>query len=412
MTVVSSFTSDLPNSVTRVFRGSYHAVFFRSLIATAIILYISLVQATDQAKERPVRIVRTGTAAQPSFAVTGLTPAQLRSLRALNWDRDTWNKLFSVYVVSKTVTPLPPIYGDYTVLSDRLVFEPAFPLKPGLTYRASFLPAALATVFSGQEKKQQLFSLPGPSSKPTTTVIQVYPSGTLLPENQLKFYIHFSHPMSRGEAYQNIRLRDKDGKVVPFPFLELAEELWEPQGTRFTLLFDPGRIKRGLKPREEVGPALLSGGSYTLVIDRGWRDAGGKPMKRTFQKKFRVSEPDDTQPNPQRWKITAPEATTNQPLRVLFREPLDHAMLQRVIGVVNSGGKTVAGDVTVDQQESRWSFQPTIPWQPGEYQLLVSSDLEDRAGNSIGRPFEVDVFRQVEPKVTHKTIRLPFRVDR
>ena len=85
-------------------------------------------------------------------------------------------------------------------------------------------------------------------------------------------------------------------------------------------------------------------------------------------------------------------------------------MLQRVIGVVDPSGKSVTGSVTVDQQESRWSFQPAVAWQAGEYQLLVSSDLEDRAGNSIGRPFEVDVFRQVEPKITRKTIRLPVRI--
>ena len=218
--------------------------------------------------------------------------------------------------------------------------------------------------------------------------------------------------MSRGAAYQNIRLLDGNGKTVPFPFLELAEELWEPEGKRFTLLFDPGRIKRGLKPREEVGPALITGGTYTLVINHAWRDASGRPLKTTFRKKFRVSDPDDRQPDPREWKITAPAATTNTPLRVLFSEPLDHAMLQRVMGIVNSNGKPVAGSVTVDQQETRWSFQPAIAWQPGGYQLLVSSDLEDRAGNSIGRPFEVDVFRQVEPKITRKTIRLPFLIER
>ena len=407
-----TFTSDLSDSVVRVQRYPYHAIFFRSLLVSIILPCVSLGQAADRGKQDPVRIVRAGTANQASFAVTGLTAEQLKSLRALKWEREAWNKLFAIYVINKTARPVPAIYGDYRVSSDRLLFEPAFPLKPGLTYRATFLPAALATVFSGQQKKEQLFSLPGPSTTPSTTVTQVYPSGHLLPENQLKFYIHFSQPMSRGDAYQNIRLLDHQGKAILFPFLELAEELWEPQGKRFTLLFDPGRIKRGLKPREEVGPALLTGGSYTLVINQAWRDASGKPLKTTFRKKFRVSDPDDKQPNPRKWKITAPAATTTLPLRVLFSEPLDHAMLQRVIGVVDANGKPVAGNVTVDQEETRWSFQPAIGWRAGEYQLLVSSDLEDRAGNSIGRPFEVDVFRQVEPKITRKTIRLSFRVGR
>ena len=107
--------------------------------------------------------------------------------------------------------------------------------------------------------------------------MKVYPSRDLLPENLLQFYIFFSAPMSRGEAYRRITLLDiATGKIVDAPFLELDEELWSPDGTRFTLVFDPGRIKRGLKPREEVGPVLEAGKSYSLVIDRQWLDALGK----------------------------------------------------------------------------------------------------------------------------------------
>ena len=93
--------------------------------------------------------------------------------------------------------------------------------------------------------------------------------------------------MSRGEAYRHIRLLDGAGKPVDTPFLELDEELWLRDGTRFTLLFDPGRIKRGLKPREELGPVLEAGKSYQLVIDRDWLDAEGNPLKTEFRKTLR-----------------------------------------------------------------------------------------------------------------------------
>ena len=49
------------------------------------------------------------------------------------------------------------------------------------------------------------------------------------------------------------------------PFLELEQELWSGDGRRFTLLFDPGRIKRGLKPREEQGPSSSRGFSPRLI---------------------------------------------------------------------------------------------------------------------------------------------------
>ena len=120
-----------------------------------------------------------------------------------------------------------------------------------------------------------------PAHPITLTVVEsVYPSAEILPENLLRFYLQFSAPMSRGEAYTHIRLLDAAGRAVADPFLELNEELWSGDGRRFTLLFDPGRIKRGLKPREEVGPVLEAGKSYTLVIDRQWPDAQGNPLAR------------------------------------------------------------------------------------------------------------------------------------
>src|SRR5262249_5583071 len=157
--------------------------------------------------------------------------------------------------------------------------------------------------------------------------VHVYPTRDRLPENQLKFYLHFSAPMSRGEAYDRVRLLDDKGKLVEKPFLELAEELWDDSGTRFTLFFDPGRIKRGLKPREIYGPALEEGKSYTFVVDRGWPDAEGNPLKAEFRKSFRVGPPDDTQPDVANWKLTPPSPGTDAPLTVTFPEPLDHAML-------------------------------------------------------------------------------------
>ena len=59
----------------------------------------------------------------------------------------------------------------------------------------------------------------------------VYPSRAMLPENLLRLYIHFSAPMSRGEAYRRIRLLDATGKPVDDPFLELDEELWSRDGS-------------------------------------------------------------------------------------------------------------------------------------------------------------------------------------
>src|SRR5262249_16103659 len=151
-----------------------------------------------------------------------------------------------------------------------------------------------------------------------------------LPENQLKFYLHFSAPMGKGGSYSHIRLLDDKGRAVQAPFLELDEELWDAQQRRFTLFLDPGRIKRGLKPREEVGPVLEEGKSYTLVVDKSWNEAEGNVLRDSFRKKFTVGPPDNDPIDPDKWKFRSPSAVTpneREPLTVNFPKPLDHALL-------------------------------------------------------------------------------------
>jgi hypothetical protein len=112
------------------------------------------------------------------------------------------------------------------------------------------------------------FDIPRLTLESTTRVEHVYPSAGELPENQLKLYVFFSAPMRRGEAWQRVHLLDSDGKPVELAFLEIDQELWDRDHTRLTILFDPGRIKRGLLPLAESGKILEAGKRYTLAIDR------------------------------------------------------------------------------------------------------------------------------------------------
>jgi hypothetical protein len=284
-----------------------------------------------------------------------------------------------------------PILGEGKVVDGAFVFEPRFPLRPGLEYVARV---------DGVERR---FRLPEPPAGPPAAVVRVLPSADALPENLLRFYVHFSAPMSRGEVYRRVRLLKADGRPVDLPFLELPEELWNHEGTRVTLLFDPGRIKQGLKPREDSGPALEAGKSYTLVVDAAWPDAKGRPLAAGFRKAFSVGPPDAVQPDPKRWTLRAPKAGTVDPLTVRLDEPLDEAMLQRCVTV--SG---VEGVVEVAPGEQTWSFRPSAPWKAGPHELKIDRDLEDRAGNSVGRPFEVDIFEKIDPAVVPRFVTLPF----
>jgi len=341
--------------------------------------------------------------------------------------RDRWTSFFPVRVVSEAEPgsdASPPLLGSYRLEGDVIRFAPRFPLEPGIRYRAEFDPVKLHSLSRGLSPRLGLadqtpasttklvaeFSLSRKPAHSTTEVAEVYPTSTTLPENLLRFYLYFSAPMSRGEAYRRIRLLDAKGMPVDSPFLELDQELWSNDGKRFTLFFDPGRIKRGLKPREEAGPILEAGKSYTLVIDRDWPDAMGSPLKAAFRRSFQVALPDDSSPDPKAWNVESPRENTQEPLLVRFPEPLDRALLDRLIAVQGSTKQDVPGAVSVGGGETIWRFTPANPWRSGAYLLVIGTELEDVAGNSVGRPFEVDLARPISERITTETCALPFRI--
>jgi hypothetical protein len=326
----------------------------------------------------------------PVFRVTGWAAARPVA---------DWSSVFAVYAGEGDV---PPVLGTYQLADGTLTFSPRFPLKSGVRYRAVFRDA------SGE--LAETFSLPDERRLPSTRVTQVYPTSDVLPGNQLKFYLCFSAPMQRGEAWRRVHLYDAAGKLVELPFLELQQELWDPEYRRLTILFDPGRIKRGLVPLREVGPAIEEGKEYSLVVDRTWIDAGGVPLEKGFRKTFRVAAADRTPVDPARWKVNAPAAGSLAPLILDFPKPLDYALLQHLIEVADAAGHPVAGSIAVEREETRWTYTPREPWKTGSYRVLVDTALEDLAGNRVGRPFDVDTFERVErPRKKHVT--LMFRVS-
>jgi hypothetical protein len=344
-----------------------------------------------------------------AFEVIGLDREELEALQARGLDREPASAVFAITVEPGEKNELA-LLGSYQIDGGIFRFQPRFPLERGLRHRAVFKPGLLAVSSHHAPVVEAEFSLPRLPVSATTRVVQVFPSRATIPENLLKLYVHFSAPMSRGGIYRRIHLLDEAGRAVILPFLEIDEELWDRSGTRLTLLFDPGRIKSGLKPREEMGPILRAGHSYTLVIDRDWPDAEGNPLREPFKKTYRAGPADVASPDPATWKVQAPAPGTRDPLRVTFPEPLDRALLARTLGVVDATGRPVPGDETIDAEETAWRLTPARAWAPGEYRIVIDSDLEDLAGNQIGRLFEVDVFEKVDTKPEAKTAERKFQV--
>jgi hypothetical protein len=323
---------------------------------------------------------------------------------------EQWQLLFSVAVADlPALDTVPPVQGRYVVTPSAIRFTPLFPFDAGRAYRVAFNPAQVP---GGQPMPvvTAVVSLPAVASSPTTSVTAVYPSSEVLPENTLRLYVEFSAPMSSAGALDFVRLLDEGGGEVAMPFLPLQADFWNGAHTRYTLFFDPGRVKQGILPNEQLGRPLREGHTYTLEISADWPDAQGQPLKAPYRRQFRAGPPEERAIAPASWRIAAPAARSRDRLVVTFPKPLDHGLLARAIGVEASGRRMVDGEIALEAADTRWVFRPAARWVAGEYQLVALSILEDPAGNRIGRAFETDMTRTGSAGVAADASRLSFKV--
>jgi hypothetical protein len=346
---------------------------FRSVLAIAAVLALGTAAVAQNASLQLDGSV---------FKVTGVRPS-------------------GTLVVYAGAGDVPPLAGAASVENGALTFRPTYPLAAGLRYRAVFTPP-------GGKPIEKIFEGPSRPAVPAARVERILPSAAVLPSNQLRLYIYFSAPMSRGEAADHIHVLDARGKVVPAVFLP-GQELWDPNNRRLTMTFDPGRIKRDLVSNRAMGPPIAEGRQYTILIDREWRDASGTPMAAAFRKDFRGGPAVRQPPDPKTWTIAAPAAGSRAPLAVSFGRPMNYTLLQRMLKVAGPRGD-VAGAIDVAREESEWRFTPSQPWTPGSYTLVVDTALEDLAGNKIGLPFDIDVFDKVTERITTTTTAVSFQI--
>jgi hypothetical protein len=343
--------------------------------------------------------------------VVGLIPEYLDWLEAQEYELVNWRVVMAINVLNEIGEPIDePVDGQYRLTENSIEFRPTFPFLAGSKYRASFIRERIIVDGVAAGPMSFDFEITRPDAAAPTTVTAVFPSADLLPENQLRMYVVFSAPMTKGHAGEFIKLLNDAGESMPHPFLIVGEELWNPQGTRLTLILDPARVKQGILPREQEGPVLEQGRSYTLVVHADWLDATGRPLAEEHRKPFQVGPPDVVCPDPALWTLTPPKAETAGPLAVRFPEPLDRGMLERVLGVQNSAGEFVPGRIEVTEGETVWQFTPDAPWGQGAYVLEIDTALEDLAANSIASPFEVDVFKVDPPQTAPQFARLSFEV--
>ena len=349
---------------------------------------------------------RPSSGANPSIRLTSpphggaafveVTGAPADTLRATPGE---WARVLRVAVDDNA----PAMLGTHSLSGDALRFTPLYPFDPGRPYHVRFERA-------GSPPLTATVSLPAQHTTPSTVVARVFPSGDVVPENLLRMYVEFSGPMGRPSGIPYMKLLDENGKEIPAAFLPVDYEFWSPDHRRFTAFLDPGRVKGGILPNQQMGRALKPGHPVTLAISREWRDEHGLPLREDYRRVLRVG-PADTRPiDPATWRIQPPAAAGQRDsLVVSFQEPLDRGLLMRALGVARDG-TPVDGDIEVGAGETRWSFTPREPWKAAVYALIALDILEDVAGNQIGRAFEVDNFDTVDKSPNPKSITIPFSI--
>ena len=345
---------------------------------TSLLLLLTFISA---AKAAP-----TATVAEGKIIVTGVaSPKGLSVVVAEGTEAD--------------IAVRPPVAGEWKADEGKVVFTPKYPLKAGTTYRVIGTASPLDVHTPKAER-----------SKPTV-VTHIYPSATELPENVLRFYIEFSQSMPRGDSYRYVRLLSENGKADPLPFVELDQELWNADQTRLTLLIDPGRIKKEVKPRIDLGPVFRQGNKYTLVVSGKWPTLDGGTLGKDVSKAITATAPQSAGIDPKNWKITPP-TDTDASLRVSFGYPLDYVILSRSLTVIGTDGLPVTGSAEPTDAEKGWRFQAAGRWSPGGYLLRVDTGLEDVSGNAVGRPFEVDLAHPPPKEIKARHVDLSFTVGR
>jgi len=290
------------------------------------------------------------------------------------------------------------MFGRYEHDKGKLIFTPRHGLLAGQRYRA--------TLIDTKKNLTTDYDTPAKKVEEAPRVVKVYPTADVLPANQLKFYIYFSRPMRETRTiFDHFQILDDKGKPIDDPWRRT--ELWSNDGKRLTLWIHPGRIKKGVNLREEIGPVLEPDRSYTLEIGGKILDGEGVELGKSFTKKFRTKKMDRSFVLVEDWKVDAPKQGTRAALTLTFPRPLDHALLQRFVTVLDKDKKPVSGKIEVGKEERSLTFTPSVDWKDQDYQVVVDPRLEDLAGNTPEQLFDVDNTEDTSPKKPQKVTFRP-----
>ena len=214
-----------------------------------------------------------------------------------------------------------------------------------------------------------------------------YPSGDSLPANALRLYVHFSRAMAARDAHAP-RPPARRGRTARCRWRSWTSRagLWDPGRTRLTLLFHPGRVKRGVAPGERLGPAAARG---PRVPAGGGCGDGGRGRRPPSDGRSSIASGRRT-PTACRRAPRALAVEARGPERAGGGAPAGAARPRPARALDLGRGRTgpaCRGHGEAREDETRWSPDARRPWTPGLYAVRHRA----RAGGPRRQPLRPPV---------------------
>ena len=249
-----------------------------------------------------------------------------------------------------TRSRLTPSPGRYAVDGARLCFVPTYPVPRGhrRTPCSCITALSMARSPTSRRLRHRRLSAHHPlergerhgaggarASRSIRTTAEV-------PRNLLRFYVHFSAPMSEGDVRRARarRRRRRTGEPLPERLLPMDPELWDRGAdARSRCSSTPPASSAGLAPHREAGYPCVEGATVEVVVDVGFADADGRPLadgRRTAATAWSADV--RRRIEPAEWEIEAPGSGTTRPARRALRpSPRPRARSGRCLAVVDDG---------------------------------------------------------------------------
>lgn len=312
-----------------------------------------------------------------------------------------WSSFFTI----RTSTSTRQVLGEYTVKDNRICFTPRFLPDPDVQYIATFSFEQLGQVITLKTSKkelQEVITFEGLKNT-ITRILDLAPSQDTLPANLLRGYVYFSSPMGFGNPYDHIALLNSQGEQMQDVFVELPEGLWNDDRTRLTLLFHPGRVKRGVGPNVKQGSILEPGEQYQLTISQAWMDANGNPLDDTYRKEFIAGPAIRSTMELDDWKIGSEEDN----VIIETGRPVDLEMSRRMLRILDANDVEFPFE-TVKVSENQIILTSTSLQSGANYRLEINPKLEDICGNTFLNPFD---YKEGSRQIEGETLALPFTMN-